>query len=71
MNGVWPEVSGMPFMGRGRRRVMTCQVGQAKVSHLAATTQSLSWALRRCAGPCSLAQVRAGMPGPRSLLGCE
>ena len=50
---------------------MPCQVDQAKVSHLVAITQSLSWALGKCAGPHSLAQVRAGMPGPRSSLGHE
>lgn len=50
---------------------MTYQVGQAKVSHLVVTTWSLSWDLGRCAGPCSSAQVRAEVSGPRNLLGYE
>lgn len=51
--------------------VMTCEVDQAEVSHLVATSLFVFCTLERCAGPRSLAQVKAGMPGPRSPLGCE
>lgn len=51
--------------------VVTCQVDQARVSHLDATALFLSCALGGGAGPCSLAQMRAGVPGPRSPVGHE
>lgn len=51
--------------------VVTSQVDQAKVSQLDATTLFLSCTLGRCAGPCSLGQVKAGVPGPRSPVGHE
>lgn len=68
LNGLRPVVWSME---RGRSGAVACHVDHAKVSHLVATIQSLSWALGRYAGPCSLALVKVRMPGPRSPLGHE
>jgi len=57
-SGLRPVVQSVLLTEKGRCGVMTCQVDQAKVYRLVVTTHSLSWPLRRCAGPHSSGEGR-------------